>query len=104
MRTLLKSIFSRRIPVTLCLSGKLQLSSIVKKTYPNSSSPKLFKASACTKYRMFRYQDTFSITSYFVDLCTKPAPELFYTWAMICPSLPGPKKVFQEDHPIGGVG
>ena len=46
-----KSFFSKTIPVTLCLSGKLQLSSIVRKTYPNSSSPKLFKASACTKYR-----------------------------------------------------
>ena len=53
-----------RIPVTLCLSGKLQLSSIVKKTYPNSSSPKLFNESACTKYRMFRYQDTLSITCF----------------------------------------
>ena len=71
MRTLLKSIFSRRIPVTLCLSGKLQLSSIVKKTYPNSSSPKLFKASACTKYRMFRYQDTLSITCYLIN-CSLP--------------------------------
>ena len=93
-----------RIPVTLCLSGKLQLSSIVKKTYPNSSSPKLFKASACNNYRISKYQVTSSIACIFVDLCSKSAPELFFTWAMICPSLPGPKKVFQEDHPIGGVG
>ena len=104
MSTLSKSIFYKRIPVTLCLSGKLQLSSIVKKTYPDSSSPKLFRASACTKYRMFRYQDTISLTYNFVDLCSKPASKLFFTWAMICPSLPGPKNVFQEDHPIGGVG
>ena len=90
-------------PVTLFLSGKLQLSSIVRKTYPNSSKPRRLIESACKDSNAI-----FVILCYFwFKLLVKFHISKFgnlYTWSINCFSFPGPKNVFQEDQPIGGVG